>query len=376
MCNDAIRIAIREKPKNRFKLIKFAYLSLKVYGLHTHYILSACEVAYSLYRNKKRKGVPCVRKAFLKLDNQSYQLNHLLLRIPTSPRNFVFLKLEASAYHLSFIDEPSLRRGSVTVTEEAVSIAFSKEIKEFEPVGYLGVDINERNVTVSGTEGYFKRFEELAEVAEIKERYREARAKIGRVISHDNRIGKRLLEKYGRRERNRTSQRIHTVTKRIADYAARKGLGIKMEKLTGIRKRYRRGNGQGNSFRGRMNAWVFGETQRQTDYKARWEGVPVRFINPKGTSSNCPDCGSLVAPLQDRKLYCGGCDRTWDRDDLASKNIMACVVPQARPPKGSNEGDEAATAQILQADEGKGILAVGDNRDVPRTIWIPSTSWP
>jgi hypothetical protein len=44
MCNDAVRIAVKEEPKNRFKLIEFAYPILKEYGLHTHYILAACEV--------------------------------------------------------------------------------------------------------------------------------------------------------------------------------------------------------------------------------------------------------------------------------------------------------------------------------------------
>lgn len=39
MCNDAIRIALKQKPKSRIDLIKIAYPSLKEYGLHTHYIL-------------------------------------------------------------------------------------------------------------------------------------------------------------------------------------------------------------------------------------------------------------------------------------------------------------------------------------------------
>src|SRR2546426_10161965 len=83
MCNDAIRIALKERPRSRFALIEMVYPRLKEYGLHTHYILSACEVAYSVYRNKDRKSDPYIERAFLKLDNQSYSLNHLLLRIPT-----------------------------------------------------------------------------------------------------------------------------------------------------------------------------------------------------------------------------------------------------------------------------------------------------
>ena len=151
---------------------------LKEYGLHTHYILSACEVAYSVYRNKGRKSVPYIERAFFKLDNQSYSLNHLLLRIPTTPRHFVYLTLKGSDYHLSFIDDPTLKRGSITLTGRTVSIAFSKEIAAIETLGEVGTDVNERNVTASDTSGDSVVFD-TSNVAELKERYRVIRAKIG-----------------------------------------------------------------------------------------------------------------------------------------------------------------------------------------------------
>jgi putative transposase len=366
MCNDAIGIAVREKPRNRFNLVELAYARLKQYGLHTHYILSACEVAYSVYRNKKRRRVPYIQRAFLKLDNQSYQLNHLLLRIPTTPRNFIFLTLQGSDYHLSFVDDPSLKRGSVTITERSVCISFTKQVPVLGPLGYVGIDLNERNVTVSATDGYEHKFGELGEVVEIKERYREIRATIARNTSGDMRICKKLLAKYGKREEKRTTQRIHRLTKEIVSYAKANRLGVKMEKLKGIRKLYRKGNSQRKSFRGRMNTWVFGEIQRQIDYKARWEGVPDWFVNPRGWSSKCPDCSSRVVPLADRKLYCPVCDRTWDRDVLASRNIMACAVPQVRPSRGSDEGERGDAGSNPQSRWGEGSLAV-NNRQGTRT---------
>ena len=338
MCNDAIDIALQTKPKNRFKLIKLAYERLKEYGLHTHYILSACEVAFSVLRNKRRKSTPRIRRPFLKLDNQTYQLNHLLLRIPTAPRTFVFLTLRGSAYHLSFVDDATLKRGSVTMTDSSVSIAFSRAVKLAEPLGYIGMDTNEKNVTVSATDGWHQKFDELGEVVELKERYGEIRASIARGTRGDRRTAKKLVAKYGRRERDRTTSRLNRVTSRIITYAREHKLGIKMEKLKGIRKLYRKGNGQSRSFRGRMNTWVFGETRRQIEYKAKWEGIPTYFVDPRGTSSNCL-CGSRVVSLADRKLSCPKCDITWDRDDLASKRIMACAVPQVRPSKGSDEGE-------------------------------------
>jgi len=257
-------------------------------------------------------------------------------RIPTTPRKFIFLTLRGSSYHQHFIDNLKLKRGSVTITPKSVSIAFSKIVEQFEPVGFAGIDINERNATVSATDGWSIKFEELSEVVEIKERYRELRAKLSEKTSGDRRISQQLLSKFGKREKNRTLRRLHIVSSQIMNYAKVHGLGIKMEKLTGIRKLYRKGNGQSKSYRGRMNSWVFGETQRQIDYKTKWEGIPTYFVNPRGTSSYCL-CGSRVVRLAGRKLYCPKCDKTWDRDDLASKRIMACAVPQDRPSKGSDE---------------------------------------
>lgn len=261
-------------------------------------------------------------------------MNHLLLRIPVRPREFIYLTLQGSDYHLRFIDDPTLKRGSITLTGRTVSIAFSKETAKIKPLGNIGIDMNERNITWSDTTGKTEMID-ISEVADIKENYKHLRANIGRKTRQDHRISQKLYAKYGRRERNRTVQRLHIASKKIVRHAKQHRLQIIMEKLKGIRKLYRKGNGQGKSFRGRMNNWSFREIQHQIEYKAKWEGVPVTYINPKGTSRNCPICDSPVATLAERKLYCPKCDKTWDRDELASLNIaamkMACVVPQAQP---------------------------------------------
>ncbi len=337
MCNDAIRIAIQnegehggERVESRFRLIELAYPRLKEYGLHTHYILSACEVAFSVYRNKDRKSAPHIERAFIKLGSQSYALNHLILRIPTRPRHFIYLTLQASDYHLKFIDDPNLKRGSITLTGRTVTIAFSKEIAEIEPRGQIGIDVNEGNITCSDTSGRIERAD-TSEIAEIKARYREVRAKIAQRTQKDRRIQQCHLSKYGRRERDRTTQSIHRISKTIVEHARKNQLGIVMEKLDGIRKLYRKGNGQGTLYRGKMNSWTFREIQRQIQYKALWEGIPVVYVSARGTSRKCPECGSPLIELEGRKLLCPSCKQTGDRDVIASKNIMACVVPQARP---------------------------------------------
>ena len=127
-----------------------------------------------------------------------------------------------------------------------------------------------------------------------------------------------------------------------------------MEKLKGTRKLYRRGNGQGSSFRGRMNSWTFRELQRQIEYKASWEGIAVVYVNPRGTSRNC-SCGSRVIELDNRQVWCPNCDKIWDRDVLASKNIMARMVLRARPSRGRSEKEPEPKEEtvILRPDERK-----------------------
>jgi putative transposase len=90
---------------------------------------------------------------------------------------------------------------------------------------------------------------------------------------NDVRIRKRLASKYGKRRRERARQLLNQVSKKIVLDARRDKQAIAFEDITGIRKLYRKGNGQGKSFRARMNSWPFFELMRQVQYKAAWEGV-------------------------------------------------------------------------------------------------------
>ena len=74
-----------------------------------------------------------------------------------------------------------------------------------------------------------------------------------------------------------------------------------------------------------MNSWSYAELQRQIQYKAQWEGLPVIYVNPAGTSRKCSRCGSRMAriPEENRHLTCQGCGFTVDRDVNATRNILA-----------------------------------------------------
>ena len=116
---------------------------------------------------------------------------------------------------------------------------------------------------------------------------------------------------------------LHNVSANIVLQASVKRQAIVMEDLRGIRKLYRKGNGQGASYRGRMNSWSFAELQRQIQYKADWIGIPVIYVRAYGTSAKCSKCGHHALPEENRKLHCPNCNLTIDRDENAARNILA-----------------------------------------------------
>jgi len=113
------------------------------------------------------------------------------------------------------------------------------------------------------------------------------------------------------------------VSKRIVDEAKTSRYGIVMERLTGMRRLYRRGNGQSRNYRARMNSWSYGELQRQIEYKARWEGVRVVYVPARNTSKRCSICGYKTLESTQRQLWCPHCGSILDRDENAARNIAA-----------------------------------------------------
>jgi len=55
----------------------------------------------------------------------------------------------------------------------------------------------------------------------------------------------------------------------------------------------------------KLHLWSFRRLQLYIGYKAKLEGLPVKYVDPKNTSSLCPVYGGkLVAPKEHRRLRC------------------------------------------------------------------------
>jgi putative transposase len=183
----------------------------------------------------------------------------------------------------------------------------------------------------------------------------------------DDRIRTGLASRYGQRRTDRTGHILHDATKKIVAVAVQRREAIVLENLEGIRFLYRKGNGQGRKYRGRMNGWGFGEAQRQIEYKARWAGLSVIRLSrreTRGSSVTCPRCGERLQSDKrlKRKLWCGKCRIVMDRDMVAAVNLSRrgrVRFARSRPP-------------IIEA-QGRAVEAMKGN---PTTTVIPGVDAP
>jgi putative transposase len=151
-----------------------------------------------------------------------------------------------------------------------------------------------------------------------------ARWTVARFRRDDSRIRRMIAGKYGRIQRNRTQWILHNASKELVDHARTNSLAIALENIKGIRRLYRKGNGQGRDYRGRLNSWSYYELGRQVSYKMSWIGLPVVHLNPKGTTSKCSVCGDrMVFSKESRMLHCPTCGVHVDRDVNAARNICS-----------------------------------------------------
>ncbi len=319
MVNEAIRIGIEKNITSKLRLRNELYPRFKN-GFHSSYISMAVFKAHALlksYRKALKKNrharQPYVWKKFLIVDSYAYKVFYDHIQIPTRSREFVVVPL--NHYVSKVLSESNLKLGNVTLTPNTISISFSKEIKVQKPNGYIGIDMNLENATCVDNNGKTTLID-MSRIVSMKLKYRQV---LSHFIRADSRIQKKLKQKYGKKQKNKEETFLHQESLKLALSSKQ----IFMENLTGIRKLYRKGNGQGRKFRFRLNSWSRFKLQKMIDYKSQWyNGFPVIYVNPKGTSSKCSICEDKVLE-ENRNVSCPRCGLHIDRDVNAAKNILA-----------------------------------------------------
>jgi putative transposase len=251
------------------------------------------------------------------------------------------------------LSDPHIRTGTITITPNSISISIIKETESIKPVEFVGIDTNLNNITAVHSDGTVDVFSEVSKITKFKERYRIVKSHFKR---NDVRIREKIFQKYGIKQRRKTKQILHAISKKLVDQKKQ----LILEDLKGIRKMYKKGNGQSRKYRSRLNGWPFYEFRRQVEYKSEWyNGISAITLKPNKTSSKCSICGAKTIPEEGRQIRCPVCGHTEDRDINAARNILYKGVqlrgpwlrpdaPQGEAMKQSKDAEQIVVTQIPQ----------------------------
>ena len=188
------------------------------------------------------------------------------------------------------------------------------EASQYDPIGALGVDLGIANLAVD-SDGTCYKGDTVGHVMVRNERIRSKLQKCG------SKNAKRHLKRIGGREARHKRNVNHIISKRLVAKAKDTSRAIVLENLKGIRGQTTVHKAQ----RRRHNSWGFHQLRSFIDYKAKVAGVPVLYVNPRGTSHTCPRCGLQARqnrPTRDR-FECVGCGLAGPADYIAALNIAA-----------------------------------------------------
>jgi putative transposase len=276
MVNDCIKIGLDNNSASMKKLSSLSYQQLVKYDIISYYKLCAISHAAGILANRKKSlqrgskpRQPFARQPFL-ISCYGFKVIDGTLKVPIGDRQYFDILL--NNYVKNILSDPTLQVRSFALTaNNTVSICYMKEVVEVECSSTVGIDRNLRNLTVGNSKNVIQY--DLSKAVDIAESTRSIMKSFKR---NDVRTRKKLYSKYGRRRKNRVNQLLHHASKAVVQNAKKYKTAIVFEDIRHIRWLYQRGNYQGKVYRSRLNGWSFAEIKRQIEYKAAWEGVPVR----------------------------------------------------------------------------------------------------
>ena len=282
-----------------------------------HHINPVCRSSIAILRsfrkNMRGKAFPEVRKLSMRLDSELVKIVGDRIRITIQPGEYEFIPINTR--NKKYKEYSKYRISELLITDRIVSLSFSIKVDKEISSETVGMDINFKNIT--GTVMHGSNITEVIDIpthniVNIQNDFSRRRRKIQKHIRNPQKRKKKLKQTRGRQQ-NRVKDAMHKLSSSLVkEYPDSSFI---LEDLKNIR---RTSEPKSKKIRTHLNRWPYNQFQRMMEYKSKNRTI---YVNPEGTSSECPVCGGKVKHPVWKMSRCENCGRDYDRDRLASLAI-------------------------------------------------------
>ena len=342
MVEQLVVYAVRNGIKSFIKLRAFKYRELRAIYQHlpSHYVFTACQDASIRVKSFLRlerlglteKKYPEVRKISIWLDDHLWKPSgYTQIRIVTH-KGRKSIEIEPHKQYWKYVS-----RGWKLASEAKIKLdkknrrltiflTFVKDVGEYEPEGYLPVDVNENNVSIL-VDGVAYLLETDTEKLVLGYHYcrKALQKKYDKLYGVKSRIKKKILRKL--KEKKKKSDIRWKIANLIVRTARDKRYAIVLEKLgknpaNNMIKRI--GDRQ---LRHRIFQASFKSIQKAIEEKAKEYGVPTIYVSPKNSSRLCPIHASPIKYGNGSRIgKCSQEGELWHRDVVACWNLFFKIL--------------------------------------------------
>jgi len=320
----------------------FAYKRIreKFKDLHSNVVQEAMNRAIETYRawlrNPEKGEKPIFKAEIVSFKAINVKIEGHFINVPLLNRKRVWLPMYVPPKLKHFL-KYTHGRVQISHVKKEYYVFISAEVEEpepYEPKGWIGIDIGINHIIViSDMDGKINKFYDSAiswkRAVELK------RADMQQAKDTETNKGAwRVLRGLSHKNQNKMSYINHRIAKELVKIAKHRRSGIAIENLKGLRRRK-----VGRRHRKRLHKWAYHDLISKIEYKAKLNGVPLKFVNPRSTSRTCSRCGHIRSRVNGRWFKCPKCGFQLDRDLNAARNIARrAFLPAMKGETFSSQG--------------------------------------
>ena len=307
--------------------------------------------SYKKNNNGELKIIGAERLA-MRIDSELIRIENNKLRITIKPHEYEYIDIVDK--NKKFSEYSKYKLSEVLLTDSKVCITFrvgtlNKPVMDDNIIGF---DLNFKSVDytiIRNNEIVETNTIDTSDIAKTQRDYARKRTKIQKHIKNPAKRDRKLKEA-GNRQQNTVRDKLQKLTTEIVNDNSDKTFVF--EDLTDIKKEGKKKNKKSNNdnkkyknnnkdskvineknnrnnknnnkyskskrFRTDINRWPYRLFQKLIDYKSKNRTL---YINPEGTSSECPVCGDKLKHPIWKISKCINCGLTYDRNRLSSLSI-------------------------------------------------------